>query len=282
MKLIFIADFFADEINGGGELNNEEFISLLGRSKYFYKEILKVKSSDVTLSLLEENKESNYIIANFIGLSETNKKFIEENCHYIIYEHDHKYLNNRNPAAFKNFEAPKEAIINYGFYKNAKAVLCQSKFHSNIVKNNLGLENIINLGGNLWDTTSLDKMKEYATKDKKEVCSIMNSPISHKNTSGAIDYCTVQKLSYELIDPCSYYDFLNKISNNDTLVFFPQTPETLSRVVVEARMMNMRTVTNSLIGATSENWFEMKGIPLINFFETKKSEILRTVGDLLK
>jgi len=282
MKLIFIADFFADEISGGGELNNEEFISLLGRSKYFYKEILKVKSSDVTLSLLEENKESNYIIANFIGLSETNKKFIEENCHYVIYEHDHKYLNNRNPADFKNFEAPKEAIINYEFYKNAKAVLCQSKFHSNIVKNNLGLENIINLAGNLWDSTSLDKMKKYANKDKKEVCSIMNSPIPHKNTIGAIDYCTVQKLPFELIDPCSYYDFLDKISNNDTLVFFPQTPETLSRIVVEARMMNMRTITNSLIGATSENWFEMKGIPLIIFFETKKNEILSTVGDLLK
>ena len=26
MKICFIADFFADEINGGGELNNEELI----------------------------------------------------------------------------------------------------------------------------------------------------------------------------------------------------------------------------------------------------------------
>ena len=29
MKICFIADFFADEINGGGELNNEELINIL-------------------------------------------------------------------------------------------------------------------------------------------------------------------------------------------------------------------------------------------------------------
>jgi hypothetical protein len=138
------------------------------------------------------------------------------------------------------------------------------------------------LGGNLWDTTSLEKMTDFAKKDKKEVCSIMNSPIPHKNSIGAVNYCKEQKLNFELINPCTYYEFLDKISNNDTFVFFPQTPETLSRVVVEARMMNMKVITNSLVGASSEDWFKLRGEPLISFFQNKRKEILRIVGDYLK
>jgi hypothetical protein len=278
MKIIFIADFFADEIPGGGELNNEEVIFLLKETN----DVLKVKSSAVSLEFLKENQNSRFIISNFMHLQPENKAFLEKKCNYIIYEHDHKYLTNRNPVRFKNFQAPKDAVINFDFYKNAKAILCQSKFHTNIVKKNLELDNIINLGGNLWDLKSLGKMKEFAKKNKKEACSIMGSPIQHKNTFGAIKYCKKEKKPFELVNPCPYYEFLDKISNNDTLVFFPQTPETLSRIVVEARMMNMRVITNNLVGATSEPWFELKGETLINFFENKRKEIFEIVRETLK
>ena len=278
MKIIFIADFFADEIPGGGELNNEEVIFLLKETN----DVLKVKSAAVSLEFLKENQNSRFIVSNFMQLHPENKAFLEKKCTYIIYEHDHKYLTNRNPARFKNFQAPKDAVINFDFYKNAKATLCQSKFHTNIVKKNLELDNIINLGGNLWDLKSLGKMKEFAKKNKKEACSIMGSPIQHKNTFGAIKYCKKENKSFELISPCPYYEFLDKISDNDTLVFFPQTPETLSRIVVEARMMNMRVITNNLVGATSEPWFELKGEILINFFENKRKEIFEIVRETLK
>ncbi len=39
MKICFIADFFADEINGGGELSNEELINILSTH-----DVTKVKS----------------------------------------------------------------------------------------------------------------------------------------------------------------------------------------------------------------------------------------------
>ena len=113
MKIVFIADFFADEVPGGGELNNEELISLFG------DDVIKIKSSNVSLSYLNEineNSDFKFIISNFIYLSAENKNFIQNNCEYLIYEHDHKYLINRNPAKFKNFKAPPSAIVNFEFY----------------------------------------------------------------------------------------------------------------------------------------------------------------------
>ena len=105
---VLVADFFADEIAGGGELNNEELfqtMTSLGR------EVIKVKSQDLTIELMKllkkKKKSVKYIVSNFIFLNESVKQHLY-NKDYVIYEHDHKYVNNRNPAVFEDFLAPKE------------------------------------------------------------------------------------------------------------------------------------------------------------------------------
>ena len=269
MKLVFIADFFVDEILGGGELNNDELIKIFKQRGH---EVISAKSASVNTDFIESNKESHFIVANFIMLSDACKRALE-NKSYIIYEHDHKYLANRNPAYCKGFKCPENKIINRDFYKNAKAVLCQSQFHNDIVKQNLNIDNIVNLGGNLWPIESLVKMREITKKEKKDRCSILDSNISHKNTAGSIQFCKTKEYEYELVKSRSYYEFLEKLGANNKFCFFPKTPETLSRVVVEARMMNMGVYINKLIGAATEPWFSLKGTELIDIIEDKRSEI---------
>ena len=147
MKLVFIADVFAHQLIGGGELNNKEFIDICIANN---QDVTMINSHLVTLEDLKSNKNSNFVVGNFINLSESWRKYIIENTKYIIYEHDHKYLRNRNPALYKDFKAPKKEIVNFDFYKNAMAVLCQSLFHKNIVVSNLNIENVVSLGGNIW------------------------------------------------------------------------------------------------------------------------------------
>ena len=117
MKFVLIADFFANEILGGGEINNEELVFILKDTGH---EVKCINSRFVSPSFLEEHSACNFIIANFVQLSEESKKALLKNK-YIIYEHDHKYLIDRNPALFDNFLAPKEAIVNYEFEQ-----LCQN------------------------------------------------------------------------------------------------------------------------------------------------------------
>ena len=65
------------------------------------------------------------------------------------------------------------------------------------------------------------------------------------------------------------------------MVFFPQTPETLSRIVVEARMMGMAVLTNQNVGATKEPWFNLKGEPLVELMQNKRVEIPEFVKKVL-
>ena len=86
-------------------------------------------------------------------------------------------------------------------------------------------------------------------------------------------YCNIQNIEYDLCASNDYETFLKQLSKNEALVFFPQTPETLSRVVVESRMMGMKVITNRLVGATQESWFNLKGKDLIDLMRRKREEI---------
>jgi hypothetical protein len=271
MKLIFVADVFVEQgVLGGGELNNEEFIQHIAATDH---DIAKINSQALTPDAIIDNLDKTYIIANFLALNEQCKEVLSEKAKYAIYEHDHKYLTTRNPADFSYFHAPPEEIINKDFYKNAKAIFCQSSFHASIIKKNLELDNIVNLGGNIWSIATLEKLEELSSKEKSDSFAILDSSIPHKNTGEAIRYCVANKFKYNLIRSPDYHSFLDKLSSNKGLVFFPKTPETLSRLVIEARMAGMSVITNQLVGATSEPWFKLKGKPLIEVMKNKRKEI---------
>ena len=276
-KIIFIADCFVDQIAGGGELNNEELIDMLRQKKY---DVKKMHSHFVDERFLEENKKSFFIISNFLAM----KPHLREQLYdleYVIYEHDHKYITERNPALHKHFQAPPTSLVNYFFYKHAKAVLCQSGFHKKILESNLNIKNVINLSGNLWSLSSLEKMRNISSKTKQDKCSIMDSRIQHKNTIGAISLCNDKGYDYQLIQDSNYFGFLEKLGLNKKFAFLPRTPETLSRVVVEARMMGCGVLTNGLVGAAQEHWFELKGEELVDYMIEKRDDILSTFENLI-
>ncbi len=279
MNYVYISDFFVEDILGGGEINDSVVIEELLNKGH---EVFKYRSSFVTKEIIDKNKNNNFIISNFINLSESVKNYIQDNCSYIIYEHDHKYLRTRNPALYKDFIAPTQHIINEQFYKNALAIFCQSRFHCDIVRRNLFTDNIKNVGGNAWSEESLSVIRSMIKKDKKDLFSIMDSNIPHKNTNGSINYCKYKKENYELIKDNVYYSFLDKLSRNKKMVFLPQTPETLSRVLVEARMMDIEVHTNSNVGATYEKWFSKKGEELIDFMSNKRKDITRSIEEVFQ
>ena len=275
--IVYVADSMYPKFIGGGELNDFELCEIL-RNNF---NLTKINSPHVTIDFLSKNKNSFFILSNFLLLNTGCYDFILNNLKYVIYEHDHKYVKRRNPAEYENYKAPKTEIVNLQLYKKAIAILCQSSFHKNIVEKNIDLQNIINLSGNLWSLSTLEVLKKNSQKSKHDVVSIIESNNWHKNTSDAISYCKIKKLNYQLIRSSPYEKFLNNLSNNNKLVFFPKTPETLSRICVEARMMGMSVITNRNVGASYEDWFSLKGGDMIDFMKNKRIEISQTIKDLI-
>lgn len=275
-KIIYISDFLVEQVIGGAEINDYILIEELfsGQGERYQSHLL-------TLDFLRENKDSIFIISNFLNLSNECIQFIQDECAYIIYEHDHKYLKSRNPALYDGFKAPKEEIVNYNFYKSARKVIAQSEFHKNIIFNNLGIENLYSVGGNLWTEWFLFYLSDLLNDSKKNgKCFIMDSPIAHKNTSDAVRFCKIKGIPYNLFKSNDNKEFVKILAKHSQFAFFPKTPETFSRVVVEARMLGVKVHTNNLVGATHEPWFNTtKGQELIDLMHSKKQEIKKAIEE---
>jgi len=250
-KVIFIADYFLGDFFGGAEMANEELIDLLSKRGY---EIEKKRSSEVTTSYLKDNLSSNFIIANFMMLGGQCKSELYK-CNYVLYEHDHKYVVNRNPAEYPDYMAPKQHIIDRELYESATAVFCQSKIHAEVLKKNLGDINTINLGSSLWTEEFLEaaaKIKINKTKN----AAIIRSNNHIKNQSFAEEYCKNNNISYDLIEAPSSLELMKKLADYEYFVFFPKVLETLSRISIEAKMAGCKIITNKLLGVASEEWFK--------------------------
>jgi hypothetical protein len=64
-------------------------------------------------------------------------------------------------------------------------------------------------------------------------------------------------------------------------VFFPQTPETLSRVTLEAKMMNLSVITNEFTGAYHEDFYSLSGKELIKKVWIMRDKIINIIEDQL-
>ena len=120
-EVIFISDFFINEVMGGAEFCNDALMKLLSPDV----KIASLKSDRATVQLVENNLDKFFIVANFFQLAENVKAALAKTT-YVILEHDHKYVRSNNPSLYKDFLAPERQIQNKAFYKNALAVLCQS------------------------------------------------------------------------------------------------------------------------------------------------------------
>lgn len=114
-KFIYLSDLLLQDIVGGGELSDHELchqIELLGY------DVDKIRCKDFKITNI--NTDSFYIISNFVSLDPHVLSVLQNNCNYIIYEHDHKYIKSRNPALYINYEAPEYEKLIWSSIKKPK------------------------------------------------------------------------------------------------------------------------------------------------------------------
>lgn len=281
MNYIFISDFFFDTIKGGAEICNDVLISELRKDS----DVITIQSREAHVEVIKAFKDRNFIIANFMNLSQQSKEYLQNNCSYIIYEHDHKYLKTRNPTPFPDYKAPSHMLVNQVFYNKAKCVIAQSQKHKEIVEKNLPCATVIEADITLYHDEQLDHLEylnsnQYMPDVYMDGMFILNSDIQHKGTIQSVQYCEKNHLKYAL-HKGEWRSMMKFLYGSDGLVFFPQTFETMSRLVVEARMLNKKVICPSNIGAIHQSWFKtLKGNDLIQYHRENKTKFLDKIKNI--
>lgn len=276
-RIILVSDFFIDDFVGGAALNDEEIFVTLNK----HYDVQKIKSRYLYPGFIQENLDSFFIISNFLGINPHIRDAIQKDCNYILYCHDYKFVEHTNPAVYPNFIVPSADLINISFHNDASAIICQTAFQKDIYDRNLHKpEKTINFSGNLWSDKHLDFIEVLSSCNKNGKAAVVHSPYPQKGTERSVKYCQDNNLEFDIIKHPDYETFLKILSEYSKLVFHPSTPETCCRLILEAKMMGIEIITNELIGASYEPWYNKSGLELVNMMKGKKEDLLGLIRDV--
>jgi hypothetical protein len=272
MKYTFISDeFYEDGFSGGGETCNKELIDCLSKKGHLVERVYSFFCSPDYISNCDSDI---FIIGNFGKLPSGSANTLK-NKKYIIYEHDHKFLKDRDPSLYENFVAPKDEIINYNFYKNSYKIVAQSSTHKKIIELNLELNNV-EASINLWSEEDLVNLESLQDIEKKYDACFMNHLYEQKNAIGAKDFCLKNNYNYVSINHnTEHKKFCEILASSRNFVFFPKIFETLSRVCIEANCLNTDIIGNQNIAYLLESWSSLRGLELINFLRDSKEKTVK-------
>lgn len=268
-KVGFVSDFFKDDLLGGGEINDNNLINHLESSC----EVQKFHSRTVKIEDLSEL--DSIIVANFTMLSPNVVDFLINEKEYIIYEHDHKYVDTRDPSKFKDFQIPHARIINRSFYEASVCTVVLSKVCAEVLNRTLPRTLVYNIGCSLWSDETFDLLSKINKNKKQHDLCIMKNMNPTKNYFTTVQYCKQNNIPYGEIEPAAHEDFLTQMSQYKRLLFLPTVLETFSRLCAEAKMLNLDVMTNkSMIGFFSEEYSNLKGDELIDCMKDRNKKAL--------
>lgn len=268
-KILLISDIqYSDQNNGGAESNNNELLKILSKDY----DCQFITTENFNNQFLNYSNIDLFIVSNFYFLSKEAENFLFTKK-YIIVEHDYKFLHNRNPMSYQDLKAPKSDIIHEEFYQKSIFILTQSAFQKHIFDKNLTNVNTINFSGNLWPEETLNLIVDLSKTPKNGKAAILGcDDYGIKGKDISIQFCKKFHLKYEFLPKASHHDFLKNLSKYSTYVFFPRTPETLSRVCVEARLLGLSVITSDYTSAVHEPFFDLNCLQMIEYIKSKPQE----------
>lgn len=264
-RVVVVADFFAEEYGGGAERTTDALISRGMETK----EIVRLKSADVTEEHVESLRDCYWVICNFANLSALSKLAICKNLNYSIVEYDYKFCVHRSPELHRRQEGSEcdcslreDGKINLAFYGRARKIFFMSVAQRDIFLSHVKTikqENAIVLSSVFsdGDLRFIDSIKDNEKEDKYL---IVKSSSWVKNLQGCVEYAEKNNLRYEIVQNLPYQELLIKLSTTKGLIFLPAGEDTCPRLVIEAFMLGCETILNNNVQHKDEQWFSDRQI----------------------
>lgn len=273
--IIVLADAFKHQFTGGAELHDDVVIQYFKSNNRLYE---KRNCHLLDDDYIRRNIDKKWFISNFTGLKVSHMAMIAKHCKYFIYEHDYKFIDVRNPIFFKDFIVPEVHKVNLNFYSLAQKVICLSAMQREIFERNLNLNNIENFQCSMWSDEEMKIIESLMGNEKKQRFAVIDSNNKIKKTYESVMFCKKNNIKYDLIKSENYIEFLKILSKYSGLVFMTGHPEPTPRVAIEAKMLNMKFISQkNLIGVAKEDYFHLTGKEMIDHVRSMRDENLKKV-----
>jgi len=262
-KIVFVSDYFVNDIIGGAELTTDA-IMRFGKLKGF--NINAIHCHKLSKKIIEQTKQDHhFVICNFSQLQDEIKIHMIKHCSYSIIEYDYKICKYRSFELHQmqegvpcDCETKPAGKVNLAFFGYAQKIWFMSEKQKSMISDKISVlkEENCEVLNSVFSHGDLNFMLSIKDNEKNNKYLILNSNSPVKPTSAAVNYAEQNKLEYELISGLPYHELLIKMSMSKGLIFLPVASDTCPRLVMEAKMLGCDLVLNEHVQHKDEFWFK--------------------------
>lgn len=261
-KVIFVSDMFASDYEGGAELTTE---ALLETSPY---KVFRVKSSDVTADLINNNTQRYWIFGNFSRMEPKLLPLAAQRLRYSVLEYDYKFCRYRSVEKHASTEgkqcdcssAPVGTTVS-AFLSNSKHVFWMSqaqseRYFTHFPQLRSASKHIVL--SSVFSKKHLAKMADlhgkYASR-KSDKWVVLGSNSWIKGFEDAQSWCKDTGYDTDVLWNVPYDQALERLAQAEGFAYLPRGGDTCPRMVIEAKLLGCRLHTNEHVQNASEKWF---------------------------
>lgn len=256
--IIFVQDFFADELVGGAELSSQ---TLMEKAPCAIK---KVHAIDVDDRLIYEHRDSFWIFGNFTRMKYSLLPEIWKYLRYAVIEYDYKFCIYRSTELHQIKEGrPCDCHRFFGktiaeFYSRAAVVFWMSERQKTKYINLFPqLDNARCLVlSSVFDEDSLREMAVLrVTSDDRRGWLVLNYGSWIKGVEDSLAYGKEHDLDVRVVQKMKHRDLLKQLSKSRGLIFLPKGDDSCPRLPIEAKLCGCDLIINDHVQQRGEEWF---------------------------
>lgn len=277
--VIFVSDFFIEDLLGGAELTSEALISKIPKDL----KLQKIRAKDININTLKQGKEMIWIFGNYSTLDTDLYPYVQENLNYVIIEYDYKYCDYRCPAKHEvithfpcDCHLRKKNLVK-DFMLESQGIFYMSEKQKWFYNARFPTLKSINqyILHSVFDNKTIEKIKnlrnQHIKKNENYVYLQSNSWV--KGSKNAIEYAKIHNLNLVKIENMLYDDVLYLLSISKGLIYLPSGQDTCPRLVLEAHMLRCEIISNNFVQHEGESNFMISDMTF-NYLSSDKQEKL--------
>lgn len=268
-QIVFVADMFASDYEGGAELTTE---ALIASSPY---KVHRVKSREVTIELLRAGADKHWIFGNFAELNGQLIPAIVANLRYSMLEYDYKCCKHRSfelhqHAEGKSCDCHEQQVgkLVSAFMHGAKSLWFMSEAQMRRYTSRYPFlqKPTTTVLSSVFSDETLDRLRELRLNDdhRGSQWAMLGSPSWIKGAQAANDWCKANASAHVVLWNMPYANVLRSLRASKGFVYLPEGGDTCPRMVIEAKLLGCELVINDNVQHAKEEWFATDDLDAID------------------
>lgn len=265
--VVVVADLFVEDYVGGAELTTQ---ALIDESK---KKILKIRSRDLTQNLINQYKNKFWIFGNFSAVNPGLLQIVSMTLKYVILEYDYKFCHHRSIEKCSQTNGtcschttPHGQFVER-FFTNSQSIFWMSEKQKEIYHDRFpSLQYTKNMIlSSIFSKQTLNLIKTLLNNESKSGTLVLGSNSWVKGFHKAMSWCSDNKIEPEIVWNMPYENLLRRLATAEQFVYLPEGSDTCPRMIIEAKLLGCKIITNEHVQHNSETWFNQTPDEIFNY-----------------